>query len=437
MGGRMRQPRDLFNVEAELSLVGAALIGGVEVLRFPTVGMVDPSDFWDRRHRDTWAAILAVAERGLNVNLVTVADELEKRGHLGAVGGVAGLTAMVNACLSAMQAESYAAVVLDWSRRRRVKQVISALGAALYKDGNFEGALGEAIARLNAVKWRARPNWPVYTLADLLGDETPVPEDVVAGLIPGRAATIVSGSGGDGKSYAMLDMAVCVSRGLPWLGLHTRQTPVLIIDLEDRPTRVRERVRRVMHGHALDTPPPITIAFGLNSRLDGDESISEIAYLAGRCDAGLVILDSLVDFLGEVDGDSSAGMGRVAERLRAIAGMVGGVVAIHHIPRDNGQIPRGEAALRNGVDVVITVSRDGDSLTLKQGKNRAGPERPVVARMNWGDGSFNLSPIDVSVGPDQDRQASQCGRREIPPPETQGTDRRQQTRNWSKNAGRR
>jgi hypothetical protein len=336
-----------------------------------------------------------VAERGLNVNLVTVADELEKRGHLGAVGGVAGLTAMVNACLSAMQAESYATVVLDWSRRRRVKQVISALGAALYKDGDFEGALGEAIARLNAVKWRARPNWPVYMLADLLAGGTPVPEDIVAGLIPGRAVIVVSGPAGAGKSYAMLNMAVCVSRGLPWLGLHTRQTPVLIIDLEDRPVRVRERVRRVMHGHALDTPSPVTIAFGLSSRLDGDESVSEIAYLAGGYDAGLVILDSLVDFLGEVDENSNVEMGKAAERLRAIAEMVGGVVAIHHTPRDNAQIPRGEAALRNGVDVVITVSRDGDSLTLKQDKNRTGPEQTVVARMNWDDGLFNLSPINI------------------------------------------
>jgi hypothetical protein len=187
---------------------------------------------------------------------------------------------------------------------------------------------------------------------------------------------------------------------------------VLIVDLENRPVRMRERVRRIMRGHSLDTPLAVTIAFGLSSRLDGDESVSEIAYLAGKYDAGLVILDSLVDFLGEVDENSNVEMGKAAERLRAIAETVGGVLVIHHTPKNNAQTPRGATALRNGVDVNIIVSRDGNHLTLKQDKNRTGPERTVVARMNWGDGLFNLSPIDVSVGrakaarlPDLDEEA--------------------------------
>jgi hypothetical protein len=395
MGSRTRQPRELHNVEAEISLLGAALIGGETVLQFPVVRTVVPPDFWNHRHRDTWAAILAVEENGLQVDLTTAADELEKRGQLGAVGGIVGLTAMVNACLSALHADSYAAVVVDWSRRRQVKQAISGLGAAVYKDGGFEGALGKTIEGLNAVKQGAGANWPVFTLVELLAEETPVPEDIVAGLIPGRAATVVSGPGGDGKSYAMLDLAMCVSRGMPWLGLDTRSTPVLIVDLENRPVRMRERVRRVMRGHALDTPPAVTIAFGLSSRLDGDESVSEIAYLAKKYDAGLVILDSLVDFLGEVDENSNVEMGKAAGRVRAIAEAVGGVLVIHHTPKNNPQTPRGATALRNGVDVNIIVSRDGNHLTLKQDKNRTGPKRTVVARMNWGDGLFNLSPIDI------------------------------------------
>jgi hypothetical protein len=175
---------------------------------------------------------------------------------------------------------------------------------------------------------------------------------------------------------------------------------------------MRERARRVMRGHALDTPPAVTIAFGLSSRLDGDESVSEIAYLTEKYDAGLVILDSLVDFLGEVDENSNVEIGKAAERLRTIAETVGGVVAIHHTPKNNAQTPRGATALRNGVDVNIIVSRDGNHLTLKQDKNRTGPERTVVARVNWGDGLFNLSPIGLSTGrvraarlPDPDEEA--------------------------------
>jgi len=161
---------------------------------------------------------------------------------------------------------------------------------------------------------------------------------------------------------------------------------------------MRERAQRVMRGHSLDTPPPVAIAFELSSRLDSDGSVSAIGHLAERCGAGLVILDSLVDFLGGVDENNNVEMGKVAERLRAIAEMVGGIAAIHHTPKGNAQTPRGAAALRNGVDVSIIVSRNGNHLTLKHDKNRIGPERTVAARMDWGDGLFKLSPATATSG---------------------------------------
>jgi hypothetical protein len=99
--------------------------------------------------------------------------------------------------------------------------------------------------------------------------------------------------------------------------------------------------------------------------------------------AGSVILDNLVDFLDGVDENSNAEMGKVVERLRAIAEMVGGMVAIHHTPKGNVQTPRGAAALRNGVDVSVIVSRNGNHLTLKHDKNRVGPGRSEWWLPGW------------------------------------------------------
>ena len=246
--------------------------------------------------------------------------------------------------------------------------------------------------------------WP---LADLLADETPTPEDVVEGFLPGLSVILFSGPGGDGKSYAMLDLAMCVSRGIPWLGMDTEQTPVLIVDLENRFIRMRNRARSAMQGHTLTIPPAVTLAFSLDARLDEDETVQEITNLAEQCGgAKLVILDSLCDFWGELDENSNSDMAKAAERLRAIAETIGGsVIGIHHTPKANAQTPRGATALRNGTDVNIIVSRDGNILRMKQDKNRSGPEMNVTAQMNWGSGTFNLSAIGTSVG------------REKPPPD--------------------
>lgn len=254
--------------------------------------------------------------------------------------------------------------------------------------------------------------WKLHTLEELLADETPIPPDVVDGFITGASAILFSGPGGDGKSYEMLDMAMCVSRGVPWLGLDTQQTNVLIIDLENRLVRIRERVKMVMAGHTLTKCPPIYIAFGLDLRFDNDNVALEIADMAFRCEAKLIILDSLVDFLGEVDENSNPEMGQVAERIRRIVEYTSGsLVAIHHTPKNNSATPRGATALRNGVDVNILNSREGNTVTMTQDKNRCGPERTVVARLNWmDDEKFNLDPVGLRTGretkpPDPDEAA--------------------------------
>ncbi|MFO8088115.1 MAG: AAA family ATPase, partial [Bacteroidales bacterium] len=69
---------------------------------------------------------------------------------------------------------------------------------------------------------------------DLRQSEIPRPADVVEGLIPGSSLVMFSGDGGIGKSYILLEMALLVAQGLPWLRMDTTPLPVLIIDLENR-----------------------------------------------------------------------------------------------------------------------------------------------------------------------------------------------------------
>ena len=244
------------------------------------------------------------------------------------------------------------------------------------------------------------PKWEIWNVEDLLADTTPIPDDVIEGFIPGGAVVLLSGPGGDGKSYAMLDLAVCVSEGKQWLGMDVHQTPVLVIDMENRLVRLRERTHAVITGHQLNiVPPPLKLAFGTDFRLCRDEFAIEVSAMAAQCGAGLIILDSLVDFLGDVDENSNPEMGRVADRLRKIAEMSGAsVIAIHHTPKHSGATPRGATALRNGVDVCVMISRNGLTIKLETDKNRCGPEKTVVARLNWQLDTFKLTPVSVASG---------------------------------------
>jgi len=397
-----RNPPELANREVEARLLGRILLGHTDDLQAATVRALAPGDFFDRNHRDIWSAVLAVAEKGLDPTLEIVQDELGKRNQLQRIGGLPRLVQLTNVADAFTGGESYAAVILDYSRRRQAIAHTERLAKGIYAtDTPLAESLAESLTSLGNLDQACNGSEAeLFSLVDLLDDKTATPPDIVAGFIPGLSAVLFSGPGGDGKSYAMLDMAVCVARGTPWLGLNVTQTPVLYIDLENRKLRQRDRVRRVLLGHnLLDEPPPVILAFELEHRLDTDRGVAEIARMAERCGAGLVILDSLTDFLGELDENSNSEMAQVAERLRLISELTGGSVeAIHHTPKNNASTPRGATALRNNLDVNVMAARDGSVLSMRQDKNRTGPEMTVRARLNWAPGLFNLSPLGTSQG---------------------------------------
>jgi hypothetical protein len=145
------------------------------------------------------------------------------------------------------------------------------------------------------------------------------------------------------------------------------------------------------------------MAFNLHSHLDGTSFVPELTALAEWHQAGLVILDSLSDFLGDLDENSNPDMSKVAGKLRAILNESGAtIMAQHHVSKASAgksyQTSRGASSLFDSVDVDIQVMRDGPQLTMEQKKNRLGVEMRVVARLNWGPGTFNLSPVSTKIG---------------------------------------
>ena len=72
---------------------------------------------------------------------------------------------------------------------------------------------------------------------------------VVERLFGPGSVTIVYGDGGSGKTYAMLDLAVCVAMGKPWLGLAVGAGAVHYVDEEAGPAGFKPRLRDCLQGH--------------------------------------------------------------------------------------------------------------------------------------------------------------------------------------------
>jgi replicative DNA helicase len=109
--GVMVHPENLapHSSEAEEAVLGSILINP-DVLD-EVITIVFPPDFYILRNGYVYEAILAVRERGEDIDNLTVIQELRDRGRLNDVGGSAYITYLLNSTPTHIHAETYANIV--------------------------------------------------------------------------------------------------------------------------------------------------------------------------------------------------------------------------------------------------------------------------------------------------------------------------------------
>jgi len=138
------------NIDAEKSLLGAVLID--EETLADISEHVTPKDFYDKRHKTVYGAMLRLYERHKPVDLLTLTDELKKKDELDAIGGQSYLTELTNYVPTAAHAEAYAEMVAQKAVRRRLIKAsaeISELG--FNEDTTTQELLEKAEAELFSV----------------------------------------------------------------------------------------------------------------------------------------------------------------------------------------------------------------------------------------------------------------------------------------------
>ncbi len=141
------------SIEAEQSVLGAILIDRdaiVEVAEF-----LRPEDFYRRANGRIYAGMLELFEHREPIDIVTVAEALERSGELESVGGRSYLSGLGNETPTAVHVVQYARIV---ERKATLRNLISAAGkiaAVGYEDGSdVQEAVDRAESELFAVSQR-------------------------------------------------------------------------------------------------------------------------------------------------------------------------------------------------------------------------------------------------------------------------------------------
>ena len=117
------------NLEAEESVLGAMMISSTAIGSVTEI--LDASDFYRESHAKIYRAALGLWGKGEPVDAITLADELDERAELDAVGGSARIAELAALVPAASNVEHYARIVKEVATLRglvRVGQEITRLG---------------------------------------------------------------------------------------------------------------------------------------------------------------------------------------------------------------------------------------------------------------------------------------------------------------------
>src|SRR5512146_1793713 len=154
--------------EAEEAVVGAVLIN--PEVYYDVAQFLLADDFYIHRHRWIWEAFASLHEQRIPVDLLTLGEELDRKGQLSEIGGPAYLTTLVNQVPTSLNAESYGHIVESHSIRRKMIAAANSIASMAYdEDTSVDNVMDEAEKAVFGVSER-RLHHELQPLSNVLSD---------------------------------------------------------------------------------------------------------------------------------------------------------------------------------------------------------------------------------------------------------------------------
>lgn len=116
-------------------------------------------------------------------------------------------------------------------------------------------------------------------------------EMMIAGIAPAQGTTILFGGGSAAKTFLAMSMAICVSKGIPFMGRATQQRKVMFVDYETGPEMFAFRVGRLLRGLGYDKTDGEGIYYWDGAGVPLLDCAEAVRHAAERHGCGLLVVD--------------------------------------------------------------------------------------------------------------------------------------------------
>ncbi len=353
------------NDDAERSVLGAILlnISNPNSALEKASAIINGGDFFADSHRRIFSQMIQLGEAQQAIDLVTLTDQLRRKGELDACGGPAYVAQLVDGVPRVSNLEHYARIIKEKSLLRSLIYASHTIQqSALDAGDEARDILERAFTMVGALREMASPPAPFVapTIAELLEQAPAKPEYLVNGLIYKGNVIATLGKIKAGKTTFMLKAIEAILLGEPFLKLETNRTPVLYVTEQGKESFLAQVQRAQLKEESMRELRLITHydLIGMDwvgrARLIGQQAVA--------CNAGLIVTDTFSRIALVKEENDAGEMQAAVDVLQNFTPREATLNLCQHERKSGGDIEdagRGTSALGGCADVLLRISRIG------------------------------------------------------------------------------
>jgi hypothetical protein len=321
-----------------------------------------PEDFYDLRHQAILAGLYTLRAASKPLDVVSLRLQLRITSKLDDAGGEEYLAHLPDATPSPANWPAWLETVKAFATRRTALADAGRLALLARDPAVTPATLADAARRMldahsrNVVE--ALP--PIEDASDFLAQPIAQPPELVWGILHQGSKGVLGGGSKTFKTWTLLDLAVSVAAGEPWLSFKTTKGKVLFLNFEIAPAFFQRRIQAVADAKGIALAPHALEVWNLRGWATGYRDL--LPQIRRRIkDAGysLLVLDPIYKLYGETDENSAGEVAHLMNALELVTVDTGASIAF------GAHYAKGNAAAKEAIDRISgsgVFARDPDSI---------------------------------------------------------------------------
>ncbi len=226
----------------------------------------------------------------------------------------------------------------------------------------------------------------------------------VRDVMPVNGVAVIYGKSGSGKTFLTLDLMLALldDQSAEWCGDKIRERPSGVVYLAmEGAFGVRGRVKAWSQDTGRPAPANLRFLEGVPFNLAQPADVQALIDSVNEAIGGqaIVVVDTQAKASAGSDEQTAKDMGVVFAAAERIAHGINGLcITVAHAGKDETKGLRGSSAQTGAADLIMLVSREGDSRSWLIEKNKDGVDGKA--------GFFTLESLDIGIDEDGDAVSS-------------------------------